>query len=150
LTKRKVVKTSLDTVDVNERSASAGEYRRVVRYGLGLTVAALIVTPVANVELGVSYPLFAMLQAAAIMATAITALLLLVQARALQSVPTAVLGAGFAYASATMVPYAFFYTGMFPGLGPALGVSPTAHGYLWRCGTSPRRSPSRSSAAAIL
>jgi diguanylate cyclase (GGDEF)-like protein len=118
-------------VDVTERSASAGEYRRVVRYGLGLTLAALFVTPVATVELGQSYALFAMLLAAAIMATAITALLLLLQARALQSLPTAVLGAGFAYASATMVPYALFYRGMFPGLGAALGAGENAHGYLW-------------------
>jgi diguanylate cyclase (GGDEF)-like protein len=125
------VKTSLDTVDVSERSASAGEYRRVVRYGLGLVVAALIVTPVASVELGVSYPLFAMLLAAAIMATAITALLLLMQARTLQSVPMAVLGAGFAFASATMAPYAMSYRGMFPSLGPALGIGSNAHGYLW-------------------
>jgi diguanylate cyclase (GGDEF)-like protein len=125
------VKTSLDTVDVNGRSASAGEYRRIVRYGLGLTVGALAVTPVASVELGASYPLFAMLLAAALMATAITALLLLVQSHTLQSVPTAVLGAGFAYASATMAPYALLYPGMFPGLGAALGTSATAHGYLW-------------------
>jgi len=125
------VKTSLDTVDVSERSTAGREFRGVVRYGLGLIVAALVVTPIASIELGVSYPLFAMLLAATITATAITALLLLVQARAIGSRPTAVLGTGFAYASATLVWYALFYNGMFPGLTSALGAAPTAHQYLW-------------------
>jgi diguanylate cyclase (GGDEF)-like protein len=125
------VKTSLDTVDVIERSSAPGEYRRVVRYGLSIIVASLVITPVASVALGVSFPLFAMLLAASIMAAAVTALLLLVQARAVGSVPTAVLGAGFAYAAATIVPYALLYEGMFPGLAGALHASPGAHGYLW-------------------
>jgi diguanylate cyclase (GGDEF)-like protein len=43
----------------------------------------------------------------------------------------AVLGAGFASAAATMVPYAVLYRGMFPGLAAALHASPGAHGYLW-------------------
>ena len=126
--------TSLDTADVSERNASASEFRWVIRYGLCLFVVALAVTPVAGIELGASYPLFAMLLAAGIMATAITALMLLVQARAVGSVPTAVLGAGFAYAAATMFPYALFYDGMFPGLGSALGASPNAHGHGGSCG----------------
>jgi diguanylate cyclase (GGDEF)-like protein len=125
------VKTSLGTVDVNQMSAAGGEHRRVIRYGLGLMLAALVVTPVASIALGASIPLFAMLLAAAIMASAITALLLLVQARAVRSLPTAVLGAGFAYASATMLPYALLYPEMFPGLGAAIGAAPTAPAYLW-------------------
>jgi diguanylate cyclase (GGDEF)-like protein len=125
------VKTSLDTVDVNNPAASSGDYRRVIRYGIGLVFAALVVTPVANIALTDSYPLFAMLLAASIMATAITALLLLVQARAMHSLPTAVLCAGFAYAGATMVPYALLHQGMFPGFGSAIGASPEAHQYLW-------------------
>jgi diguanylate cyclase (GGDEF)-like protein len=125
------VQTSLDTVDVIERPGDTGEFRRVTRYGVGLIVASLVIAPVATVELGVSYPLFAMLLAATIVASATTALLLLVQARAVGSVPTAVLGAGFAYAAATMVPYALLYHGMFPGLLDALHANPAAHGYLW-------------------
>ncbi len=125
------MKTSLDTVDVIERTSANGEFRRITRYGLSLVVVSLLITPVATIALGVSYPLFAMLLAASIMAAAITALLLLVQARAVRSVPTAVLGAGFAYAAATMVPYALLYHGMFPGLADALHASPSAHGYLW-------------------
>jgi diguanylate cyclase (GGDEF)-like protein len=125
------VKTSLDTVDVIERTGATGEFRRVSRYGLSLIVVSLAITPVASVALGVSYPLIAMLLAASIMASAITALLLLVQARAVGSMPTAVLGAGFAYAAATMAPYALLFHGMFPGLADALHASPGAHGYLW-------------------
>jgi diguanylate cyclase (GGDEF)-like protein len=125
------VKTSLDTVDVIERPGDTGEFRRVTRYGLCLIVASLVITPVATVELGVSFPLLAMLLAATIVASATTALLLLVQARAVGSVPTAVLGAGFAYAAATMVPYALLYPGMFAGLTDALHANPAAHGYLW-------------------
>jgi diguanylate cyclase (GGDEF)-like protein len=125
------VKASPDTVDVIERTVDTGEFRRVTRYGLSLIVVSLIATPVASVALGVSYPLFAMLLAASVMASAITALLLLVQARAVGSVPTAVLGTGFAYAAATMMPYALLYHGMFPGLADALHASAGAHGYLW-------------------
>ncbi len=88
-------------------------------------------TPFANVVLGSSYSLFAMVLAASIMGTAITALLLLVQARAMRSLSTAVLCAGFAYAGATMLPYALLYRDMFPGLGAAIGAQPAAHEYLW-------------------
>ena len=116
------MKTSLDTVDVNDRTVSSREYRRVIRYGVSLVLAALVVTPVAGIELGASYSLFAMLLAATIMGTAITALLLLVQARSMRSLPTAVLSAGFVYACATMVPYALLYPGMFPGFGAAIGA----------------------------
>jgi diguanylate cyclase (GGDEF)-like protein len=125
------VNTSHDTVDVNELTAPPGELRRVTRYGLGLVLFALVLTPVASIVLGQSYPLFGMLQAASITVSAITALLLLVQARATGSLPTAVLGAGFTYAAATMMPYALLFPGMFPGLGTAIGASPTAYQYLW-------------------
>jgi diguanylate cyclase (GGDEF)-like protein len=118
-------------VDVNDRTVSSREYRRVIRYGVSLVLAALVVTPVAGIELGASYSLFAMLLAATIMGTAITALLLLVQARSMRSLPTAVLSAGFVYACATMVPYALLYPGMFPGFGAAIGANPGAQGYLW-------------------
>ena len=118
-------------MDVNQRNATEREYRRILRYGLGLVLVALIVTPVASIELPASYPLFAMLQTATIAAAAVTAFLLLLQARAIGSLPTAVLGAGFAYASATMLPYAFLYPGTFPGFGTALGASPVAYQYLW-------------------
>lgn len=118
-------------MDVSERTVSSREYRRVIRYGISLVLAALVVTPVATIELGASYSLFAMLLAATIMGTAIIALLLLVQARAMRSLPTAVLSAGFIYACATMVPYALLYPGMFPGLGAAIGANPGAQGYLW-------------------
>jgi diguanylate cyclase (GGDEF)-like protein len=125
------VKTSLDTVDVRGRSAVAGELRRVVRYGLGLVVVALLITPVAGIQTGVSYPLVAMLLAATATVSAVIALLLLAQAHANTSLPMAVLSAGFAYAAATMVPYELLFRGMFPGLANAVGASATAVEHLW-------------------
>jgi diguanylate cyclase (GGDEF)-like protein len=121
----------LDTPDVIERTTPAGEFGRVLRYGLGLVLFGLLITPVANLDFGVSYPVFAMLVAATITTTAITALLLLVQARAIKSVPTAVLGAGFAFAAAALTPYALLFPGMLPGFGALLHASPTAYQYLW-------------------
>jgi diguanylate cyclase (GGDEF)-like protein len=103
----------------------------VVRLGIALAAAAVIITPFSGIALGPSFPLFAMLLAASIMGLWITALLLVVQARAMRSLPTAVLGAGFFYASATLIPYALLYRGMFPGFGDAIGASPNAHEYLW-------------------
>lgn len=125
------MKPSLDEADVNCWSAPVGDYRRVVRLAAGLGAVALIVTPFSGISLGASYPLLAMLLAGSIMGTGITALLLIMQSRALRSLPTGVLGAGFVYASATMLPYALLYHGMFPGLGEAIGASPAAPEYLW-------------------
>jgi len=118
-------------VDVNERLATGSEYRRVIRYGITLVFAALLLTPVANVALGQSYALFAMLLTATMMVTAITAVLLLVQARAMRSLPTAVLCAGFAYAGATMIPYTLLHQGLFPDVATFIGASAVAHQYLW-------------------
>jgi diguanylate cyclase (GGDEF)-like protein len=125
------VKTSLDTADVRERSAAARELRRVARYGLGLVVIALLITPIAGIQTGVSYPLIAMLLAATATVSAVVALLLQVRAHAIASLPIAVLSSGFAYAAATMVPYGLLFPGMFPGLAKAIGASATAVEYLW-------------------
>lgn len=125
------MKTSVDAVDVNQRIASGSEYRRVIRYGIILILVALVLSPVANVALFQSYSLFAMVLAATIMALAIIAVLLGVQARAMRSLPTGVLCAGFAYAGATMIPYALLHQGLFPGVGEAIGATRTAHQYLW-------------------
>jgi diguanylate cyclase (GGDEF)-like protein len=102
-----------------------------MRYAAVLAAACLAATPVAGVALGPSYPLFAMLLAAAIVGTGFTALLLLVQASVLRAQPEAVLGAGFVFAGATMLPYAFLYNDLFPGIAAALGAAPSAHEYLW-------------------
>jgi diguanylate cyclase (GGDEF)-like protein len=102
-----------------------------MRYGLGLILVALILTPVASIGVGVSYPAFAMLQAASIVVAAITALLLLLQSRATRSLPTAVLGTGFAFSAASMLPYALLFPGVFPGLTEAIGASATSYQYLW-------------------
>ncbi len=108
-----------------------------MRYGLALVLVALILTPVASIVVGISYPLFAMLQAATIATAAITALLLLLQSRAVRSLPTAVLGTGFAFCAASMLPYVMLFPGVFPGLAESIGASPTSYQYLWmqsQCG----------------
>jgi diguanylate cyclase (GGDEF)-like protein len=125
------MKSSPDEADQNRWSAPTGEHARVVRLAIGLAAVTLIITPFANVQMGKSYPLFAMLLSASIMGTGIIALLLLVQARSMNSVPAAVLGAGFAYACATMLPYALLYRGMFPEFAPAIGADAAAYEYLW-------------------
>ena len=108
-----------------------GDYAKAVRLSIGLTAVALLLTPVAGISLGPAYSLLAMLLAASIMGTAITALLLLVHARTMTSLPAAVLGTGFLYATASMVPYAFFNRGLFPNVGEALGADPIGYKYLW-------------------
>jgi diguanylate cyclase (GGDEF)-like protein len=121
----------LEIADVNRWSAPRADHGRVIRLGVALAAVAALITPFSGIFLGPSFPLFAMLLAASIMALSITALLLLVQARAMRSLPEAVLGAGFVYASVTLIPYALLYRGMFPGLGDAIRASPNAHEYLW-------------------
>lgn len=102
-----------------------------MRYGLAIILVALILTPLASIGVGVSYPLFAMLQSAAIVVAAIAALLLMLQSRAVRSLPTAVLGAGFVFCAASMLPYALLFPGMFPGLAEAIGASAISYQYLW-------------------
>ena len=125
------MKTSLDTVDVRERSVAARELRRVVRYGLSLTVFALLLTPFAGIRLGVSLPFVALLFGATVTLSAVMALLLSVQAHANSSLPTAVLSVGFAYGALAMLLYGIFFPGMFPGVAAAVGASSTAVAYLW-------------------
>ena len=54
-----------------------------------------------------------MILAATIVSMIVAAFLLLVQAKAQHSVATGVLGSGFAFAAATLVPYSLIYPGMF-------------------------------------
>jgi diguanylate cyclase (GGDEF)-like protein len=118
-------------LDLSDWAAGANERRSALLSGLAFLLTALVITPFANVPLTPSYQLFAMILAASVMSTTITALLLLFQARALQSMPTVVLAAGFFFASATMLPYAVIYPGMFPAFARALSASPATNGFLW-------------------
>jgi diguanylate cyclase (GGDEF)-like protein len=112
-------------------AAGESERRGAFVCAVGFVLAALAVTPYANEPLGASFPLFGMLLAASVMGTAITALLLLLQARALGSMPTAVLGTGFAYAGTSMVVYALIYPGMFGTLPKMVGANIGGNGLLW-------------------
>ncbi len=116
---------------LSEWAADAGERRGARLSALVALLAAIVLTPFAAVPLPVSYPLFAMILAASFMSTSVTALLLLFQARALRSVPTLVLAAGFFFASATIVPYALTYPGMIPPLDAWLATGGATNGILW-------------------
>ncbi len=131
MTKAQAVDVRVDPGELIEEPAARGRYGRAARYAILLAAAAIAVTPFTGLALPQAYALFAMLQSAAIMSTAITAILLLAEASALRLLPNAVLGAGFAYAGATMLPYTLLYTGLFPGFAQAIGAAPTAHEYLW-------------------
>ncbi len=115
----------------SEWAAGVSERRGAFASALAFVFAAIAVTPFATMPLAPSYPLFAMILAASIMATTITALLLLFQARALGSMPTVVLAAGFFYASATMLPYALLYPRMVVPLADFVRASPATNGLLW-------------------
>jgi diguanylate cyclase (GGDEF)-like protein len=130
VTNAQAVDLSVDPAESDE-PAVRGRHGRAARYAILLAIASCAVTPVANVALPQAYALFAMLQSAAIMSTAITALLLLAEATTLRLLPNAVLGAGFAFAGATMLPYTLLYAGLFPGFAQAIGAAPTAPEYLW-------------------
>lgn len=123
--------SSTDPEELNEEPVTRGSYGRALRYAVLLAIAALAVTTAAGAVLPQAFALFAMLQSAAIMSTAITAMLLLAEAATLRLLPNAVLGAGFAFAGATMLPYTLLFTGLFPGFAQAIGAAPTAHEYLW-------------------
>lgn len=125
------MRTTLEAADLNERTLTAGEFRRMIRYAIGLFAVALLVTPVASVQLTASEGLYAMLLAAAMTAMAITALVLFVRSRARRSRPMMVLALGFVYATLTLLPYALLYPGMVPGLAAAIGAGATATSYLW-------------------
>jgi diguanylate cyclase (GGDEF)-like protein len=109
------------------RAGTKGRFAaRVTAVGFALT--ALFLTPFAREALPVSLPLLAALIGASIVTTAIGALLLLFQGRALNSTAVAILGAGFAFVAASMVPYLFAYPAMF---GPSDGTHPRTSGVLW-------------------
>lgn len=131
VTNAQPVDVSADPAEENEVPVVRRRHRRAARYAILLAGASIAVTPFANVALPQAYALFAMLQSAAIVSTAITAMLLLAEGATLRLLPNAVLGAGFAFAGATMLPYTLLYTGLFPGFAQAIGGAPTAHEYLW-------------------
>jgi diguanylate cyclase (GGDEF)-like protein len=115
------------SAESNQWGADRTDRRRAVLVGLIFVTFAIAVTPVATTPLPVSYPLFAMLLAASIVSSVITALLLALQARALDAPAIGILATGFAYAAATMLPYGLLYPGMFPPLSAAQGNN----GLLW-------------------
>ena len=120
-------------IAVSDWAAGRWERRGAFRSALAFLALAVIVTPSAALPLPVSYPVFAMLLAATVSAMGITALLLALQARALNSPATSVLAAGFAYSAATILVYALTYPGM---LAPGIVAEPSSGGlwFLWHSG----------------
>ena len=109
------------------RAGAKGRFAARVT-AVGLVLTALFLTPFAGVALPVSLPLLAALIGASIVTTAIGALLLLFQGRALGSTAVTILGVGFAFVTASMIPYLFSYPAMF---GPSDGSHPRTSGMLW-------------------
>ena len=94
---------------------------------LGLVLGAVLLTPAASTPMPPSMPLLAALAGASIVGSAMAALLLLFQARALGSTAMTALGAGFAFVSASLVPYLVSYPAMF---GPP-EAPPATSAVLW-------------------
>jgi len=108
------------------RAGTGGRFAARVT-ALGLIGAAAFLTPFAGIPLPVSLPLLAALVGASIVGTAIAALLLLSQGRALGPAVT-ILGVGFAFVAASLLPYLFSYPAMF---GPTDAPYPRTSGVLW-------------------
>ncbi len=81
--------------------------------------ASIAVSPVASRPAPVSFPLLAFIMGASIVEVAVITVLVLVQGRTLRSLPTLVLGAGFAFAGAAMIPWVLFYPGGGDGAHPS-------------------------------
>jgi diguanylate cyclase (GGDEF)-like protein len=112
-------------------AAESRERRGALLAAAALILVAVGVTPFASRQLPVSMPLLATLLTATILGLAINGLLLIFQARALRSLPTAVLATGFCYATATIVPYVLLYPGMYPPLVATLGGGMATISFLW-------------------
>lgn len=119
------------SIDSSDWAAGPRERRRALLCAFVFILAAVAVTPVATTVLPASFPLIAMILAASVTSIAITAVLLLVQARALGSFATAVQSAGFAFAAATLTAYAVTSPGMFEGLPDWVSAEAGNNGLLW-------------------
>lgn len=118
-------------IGLHEWSAEPGVRVGTLLGTFALVVATLAITPVAHSPLVVSFSLFGTLIGASIVGNLIVALLLIVQGRAFGSPAMTVLGTGFAFVSAIMVPYIMFFPGMFPPSRNLLGTHGAASGILW-------------------
>ena len=102
-----------ESIGESDWAAEPGERRAALVCGTAFVAAALVVTPFATRALPASYAAFGMILAATIVSMIVAAFVLLVQAKAQHSVATAVLGSGFAFAAAVLIPYSIVYPGMF-------------------------------------
>jgi diguanylate cyclase (GGDEF)-like protein len=119
------------TIGLHEWTAGPHGRRRVLSAVGGMAVVAALLSPVANARGPISFTGFAMALAASFFAAAVTAVLLVLQGRTLRSQPMIVLGAGFAFTAAAMIPYGAFYPGLVQPLRETLTRFPASSATLW-------------------
>lgn len=122
---------SVAMVDLGEAPAQPSDRRRAVAIVAVLALLSLLVFPVITQPLASSYAIFAIVIALSISAIAITAVLLWAQAQVTESVPLAVLAVGYQLTAAVMLPYMFFYRGLWPQLSGWISADTQSSPWLW-------------------
>ena len=130
-------------IGLHEWTAGMGVRIAALLSALALIIAAVLVTPFADTPMPVSFPMFGVVIGGSIVGNLIVALLLIVQGRTFGSPAMTVLGTGFAFVSAMMVPYISSSLGCSFRFAPLATHGTTAGGFLWR----PRRNVAPSSRA---
>jgi diguanylate cyclase (GGDEF)-like protein len=118
-------------VDLGEAPAQSSDRRRAVAIVAVLALLSVLVFPVIMQPLASSYAIFAIVIALSISAIAITAVLLWAQARVTESVPLAVLAVGYQLTAVVMLPYMFFYRGLWPQLSGWISAAAQSSPWLW-------------------
>ncbi len=122
---------SVALVDLGEAPALPVDRRRAAAVAAVLAVFAMLIAPVHERQLSVSYPIFAIVAALSISAIAITSILLWAQARVTRSLPLTVLALGYQLTSIVMIPYMLFYRGLWPQLIVLISADPQTSGWCW-------------------
>jgi diguanylate cyclase (GGDEF)-like protein len=118
-------------VDLSEVPALPTDHRRAALVAAVIVFGAVLLMPVVELPLGVSYPIFAIVIALSISAFGVTALLLWAQSRVTQSVPLTILALGYELTAIVMIPYMLFYRGLWPQLIGWISADPQSSGWLW-------------------
>ena len=107
---------NIATIDLGGERAGATDLRRAAAVAVVLVGCCLLAVPIIKYQLGVSYPIFAIVIALSIAAIAVTSVLLWAQASVTRSVPLSVIAAGYALTAIVMLPYMLFFRNLWPQL----------------------------------
>ncbi len=122
---------SVAMVDLGEAPAQSSDRRRAVAVVAALALLSALIFPIMMLPLPSSYAIFAIVIALSISGIAITAVLLWAQARVTESVPLAMLAVGYQLTAAVMLPYLFFYRGLWPQLSGFISADTQSSPWLW-------------------